>query len=138
METSNTPNRPSTQGLETLSAAALSVPEEHTTQLEIGLYAEGDMGDLRSFHISTDARAGTPSAMQTTQLPSSSNLDHIPNPPSMLSPAIDPNLKAFESTHGIYAHRRSGYGGAAHMKASTETDGKVAFLLRHFSETTGR
>ncbi|KAL8865799.1 MAG: hypothetical protein Q9174_006687, partial [Haloplaca sp. 1 TL-2023] len=136
LETSHTPARPSTQGLETLSAAALYVPEEHDTVQGSGLFAEGDMEDLRLPHVSMDS--GILPAMQTTQLPSIDNLDHVMNPVSSLSTTIDPSLEAFGSTLDIFTRQRPGNARAAQMKASTETDRKVAFLLRHFSETTGR
>ncbi|KAL8900485.1 MAG: hypothetical protein Q9207_005669 [Kuettlingeria erythrocarpa] len=73
----------------------------------------------------------------TPGLPKS--LDLILNPTSASPPTIDPDLQTYDVNQHLLGPFR-GYNTArgSNLKASTETDHKTAFLLRHFSEVTGR
>lgn len=117
-----------THGLETLSAAALCTPSASTFQ-EPTTYSVDALDYLEPMH--TNHETLTPS------LPKS--LDHILNPTSTSPPTIDPDLQIYdvnEHLPGLFRGYNTARG--SNLKASTETDHKTAFLLRHFSEVTGR
>ncbi|KAL9600201.1 MAG: hypothetical protein Q9219_003344 [cf. Caloplaca sp. 3 TL-2023] len=67
------------------------------------------------------------------------SLDIVSNPPSTLSAPSNPGVND-SSNDELLPDSFRGFSRArgSHLKASTETDPKVAFLLRHFAETTGR
>lgn len=129
-----------TGGLEALSAAALYMPSEAGMMQGYGQYPEDNLEDLQSPPMDdTIGVAATLSPqIQTGLTPSSGNLDFILNPTSTLSSSVDPSLGSLESIQERYAHRRPDNVPGAQAKASTETSHKIAFLMRHFSETTGR
>ncbi|KAL8947736.1 MAG: hypothetical protein Q9222_006020 [Ikaeria aurantiellina] len=122
-------------GLETLSAAALYIPSEASVIQEATPYIQnGFQGFQPSLgEVDHEDNTGTPSGIHD---PLGTNLDFVLNPTSTFSSAIDPSLGPLESiapmTRDINERRLS------KSKASTETSHRTAFLLRQFSEVTGR
>ncbi|KAL8721835.1 MAG: hypothetical protein Q9225_001549 [Loekoesia sp. 1 TL-2023] len=129
------------RGLEALSTAALYTPPNAPLIPETAPYTDDDFENIHTTPLD-DGKAlavGSPPPANTDPAPSSRNLDLILNPASTLSPRISPALHHAEND-GHMADTFQGFSKArgSHLKASTETDLKTAFLLRHFSEVTGQ
>ncbi|KAL8915043.1 MAG: hypothetical protein Q9171_000483 [Xanthocarpia ochracea] len=121
-------------GLEALSAAALYLPSEDSI-----LYQNRSLYPANSFvnqHQGRAAEEATTAELsprsQTNFASTTENLSFILNPSASLPSAVDRGL---ENIHGVpdVVHVAEG-----HSKAGTETSHQTAFLLRHFSEVTGR
>lgn len=129
-----------TRGLEALSTAALYLPPEDITLQESVTYQGGDFEDMNMTTVGGEVYAptGLLPPRQSALAPPSRDLDLILNPASSLASAIGPSLQTSDSDQGPpAAFQRYSTSRGAH-KASTETNQKTAFLLRYFSEVTGR
>lgn len=127
-------------GLEALSAAALYMPSQDAPLQESIPYQVDGFEDMDVAPMDEGAFTSTASPQtQTLLLSSSRDLDLILNPASSLPATIDPSLQPIESCQGVPDTSRA-YNTARgpHLKASTETNRTIAFLVRHFSEVTGR
>lgn len=128
-----------TLGLEALSAAALYTPSAAALQ-EPTSYSVDALDCLDPIPASNETFApGETSPQPRSPLGLPKSLDLILNPTSTSPPTIDPHLQSYK-VHQYVPDTFRGYNAdrGSHPKASTETDQKTAFLLRHFSEVTGR
>ncbi|KAL8915424.1 MAG: hypothetical protein Q9172_006872 [Xanthocarpia lactea] len=121
-------------GLEALSAAALYLPSEDSIlHQNRSLYPANSFVNQhqgRAAEEATSAELSTPP--QTNFASTTGNLGFILNPSTSLLSTVDHGL---ENIHGVpdVVHVAQGQ-----LKAGTETSHHTAFLLRHFSEVTGR
>ncbi|KAI4142087.1 MAG: hypothetical protein LQ341_003320 [Variospora aurantia] len=136
----NAPQR-STRRSEALSAAASYAPSDAMLLLEnVQDVNDGlDELDLVAMGDDTLTMTGLSPRTQITLDKSSMYTDGSWELSSNLQPRPDSDLQLLrdnasppEASRGIYTPRQS------QPKASTETNRKTAFLLRHFSEVTGR
>ncbi|KAL9003706.1 MAG: hypothetical protein Q9188_003446, partial [Gyalolechia gomerana] len=125
------------RGLETQSTTGLYNP---TMMQESARYPSDGLGSIDTnllddgamFPLASSPRTGTDPA------PSTRSLDLILNPVSILAPMTDSILGHAESERTLAVTLQgSSKARGLHFKASTETDQKTAFFLRHFSEVTG-
>ncbi|KAL8917880.1 MAG: hypothetical protein Q9208_007703 [Pyrenodesmia sp. 3 TL-2023] len=128
-----------TRGLEALSAAALYTPSASAFQKPTP-YPVDALDYLDPIPSSDETFApGVPSSQTQSPLGLPNSLDLILNTTPTSPPTIDPDLQSHEvNQHVCNTSRRFNPARGSHHKASTETDQKIAFLLRHFSEVTGR
>ena len=121
-------------GLEALSAAALYLPSEDSILYQNGSLYPGD--SLVDQHRGRAAEEATPAELsphsQTNFVSTTENLGFILNQSASLPSTVDRGL---ENIHGVPDVAQVAQG---QWKAGTETSYQTAFLLRHFSEVTGR
>ena len=128
-------------GLEALSAAALyHPPEANMTPQSMPPHKQSYNGHSDPSHPYTEhgVSSGSPSATIST----SNNLNLLLNPASDMTSPIDPSLMSPEinqarpiSNEGASAQEKSQ---GSRADGEPEPEHKVAYLLRHFSETPGQ
>lgn len=140
---SDTSNDASTKELEALTPAALYLPsEDNMLHQPNSSYPGNSFIDLAQYRVDEEA---TPVEVlpqsQTIFAPATGDLGFILNPSASLSPAVAPT----DMFHGVPEHvpdaqvsSGSNKTRKPQFKAGTETSHRTAFLLRHFSEVTGR
>lgn len=134
---SQTSNETYTGGLEGLTATAWYPPSEYNTLHQSNLSYPDDS----SIHLPRRGEATSAEFLpqsQTILPPATGALGFILNPSATLPPTVAPA----ETLHGVpdVVHVAQGSSATrkAQFRAGTETSHKTAFLLRHFSEVTGR
>ena len=128
-----------TQTMEDLTAANLySPPDDIVLHQPDSSYTDDSfIGLHRGNGIATSADYQSQS--QSMLAPANGDLDFIPNPAATLVPIANPGSEPFSATsNSIQYGHRSHETRKPQSKAGTETSHKTAFLLRHFSEVTGR
>lgn len=140
---SDTSNDASTKELGGLAPAALYLPsEDNMLHQPNSSYPGNSFIDLAQHRVDEEA---TPVEVlpqsQTIFAPATGDLGFILNPSASLSPAVAPT----DMFHGVPEHvpvaqvsSGSNETRKPQFKAGTETSHRTAFLLRHFSEVTGR
>ncbi|KAL8708051.1 MAG: hypothetical protein Q9220_006982 [cf. Caloplaca sp. 1 TL-2023] len=124
-------------GLEALSAAALYIPSNASATQEASSYAQNGFHNFQpSLGEGNNEDIGSMASQSAALNLSGPNLDFILNSDSTFPSAIDPSLDPVNST--VPAPQDSNNARRSQFKASTETSHRTAFLLRHFSEVTGR
>lgn len=137
---SQTSNEPYTGGPEGLTAAEWYPPSEDNTLHQPNLsYPDDSFIHLPQRRVNEEATSVEFLPQSQTILPPATGaLGFILNPSATLSPTVAPA----ETFHGIPDLVHVAQGSSATRKvqfrAGTETSHKTAFLLRHFSEVTGR
>ena len=126
-------------GLEALSAAALYAPPE------ANMIPQPISTDRRHFDnpfesASPNNENGPPAIPSPHAVPSGNNLNFLLNPQDVMNSPIDPSLM---STPAIPVPPSSCETAAEnaqkpHVKDEAESEHKVAYLLRHFSESPSR
>ncbi|KAL8728283.1 MAG: hypothetical protein Q9181_005398 [Wetmoreana brouardii] len=125
----------STSGLEALSAAALHIPSEAGVAQDSVPFTREDLENLQSPPMEN----GVSPQMDASLAPPSGNLEYILNPASTVPQPIHPNLESLEGEYDMTTdYRRLPKARMSQAKASTETSHNSAFLMRHFSEATGK
>ena len=137
---SGTPSGLHSRGLEALSAAALYSPPE-ANMLPRPLSNHRNQFDTTFDHVSPNQDINQHTTSPDTATSSGNNLDFLLNPTSVTDPSIDPSLMS----SGAHPHssqsgepvapQRPMNGKSADGEAESEQ--KVAYLLRHFSESPG-
>ena len=128
-------------GLEALSAAALYTPPQANMTSQPALDHTRDYEDsYTSLH--TYNEPGSSSGSPTGPVSTNNNLHFLLNPTSNMNSPIDPslmspNINEARPTHNgkAPAHNKAQDQGAG---SEPESEHKVAFLLRHFSESPGQ
>ncbi|KAL9024659.1 MAG: hypothetical protein Q9196_006352 [Gyalolechia fulgens] len=124
------------RGLEALSTAGLYAP---TAKDDSARYPSDEFAiDTNLLDSGEIFPFGPSPRIETNQTPSIGSLDLVPNPASALAPMTDSILGHSESERTLLDTLQGPrVPRGSHFKASTETDPKTAFFLRHFSEVTG-
>ena len=128
-------------GLEALSAAALYTPPQANMTSQPVLDHTRDYEDsYTSLH--TYNESGPSSDPPTGPVATNNNLHFLLNPTSNVNSPIDPSLMSPNINEALPTHNGKA---PAHIKAQDqgadgepESEHKVAFLLRHFSESPGQ
>ncbi|KAL8958088.1 MAG: hypothetical protein Q9193_004789, partial [Seirophora villosa] len=128
-----------TRGPEGLSAAALYTPSDATVLSGTVQYAD-DGSDLAPMGDDTFSMTGMSPRTQTALDHSSGNIGAIWNLSPNLQSGPDASFHFFGNNPCFPETSQEGYTSTreSQLRASTETSQKTAFLLRHFSEVTGR
>ncbi|KAL8699247.1 MAG: hypothetical protein Q9201_006113 [Fulgogasparrea decipioides] len=125
----------STGGLEASSAAPLYIPSEAGVAQHSVPFPGEDLEDLQS----PPTKNGVSPQTHTNLAPPGGSLDYILNPDLTLPQPIYPNLESLDGIHDMTAdYQRLPKARTSQVKASTETSHQSAFMMRHFSEVTGR
>lgn len=140
---SDTSNDASTKELEGLIPAALYLPsEDNMLHQPNPSYPGNSFVDLAQHRVDEEA---TPVEVlpqsQTIFAPATGDLGFILNPSASLSPGVPPTdifHRVLEHVPVAQVSNCSNETRKAQFKAGTETSHRTAFLLRHFSEVTGR
>ncbi|CAL8575735.1 hypothetical protein XPA_001640 [Xanthoria parietina] len=140
---SDTSNDASTKELEGLIPAALYLPsEDNMLHQPNPSYPGNSFIDLAQHRVDEEA---TPVEVlpqsQTIFAPATGDLGFILNPSASLSPGVPPTdifHRVLEHVPVAQVSNCSNETRKAQFKAGTETSHRTAFLLRHFSEVTGR
>ncbi|KAI4094985.1 MAG: hypothetical protein LQ344_001832 [Seirophora lacunosa] len=131
-----------TRGLEGLSAAALYTPSDATVLSGTVQFADDGLHepDLAPMGDDTFSMTGMSPRTQTALDHSSGNIGAIWNLSPNLQSGPDASFHFFGNNPCFPETSQEGYTSAreSQLRASTETNQKTAFLLRHFSEVTGR
>lgn len=126
-------------GLEALSAAALYAPPE-ANMISHPISMSRRHFDSPFESTSPHNEHGTPATPSPNIVSSSNNLNFLLNPPDAMDSPIDPSLM---STPAIPVPRPSSATATDNaqtprIEGETESENKVAYLLRHFSESPGK
>ncbi|KAL8992339.1 MAG: hypothetical protein Q9169_007178, partial [Polycauliona sp. 2 TL-2023] len=124
------------QTTEGLTAEALYLPSQDVGLVEADFSYAGDGCADSSWHEGETTSGEYPPQLQGMPASTTISLDFIPGPTSTLPPTADSGFQT--ATDSIHNVPRSGQAPKSQSKAGTETSHKTAFLLRHFSEVTGR
>lgn len=131
-----------TRGLEGLSAAALYTPSDATVLSGTVQFADDGLHepDLAPMGDDTFSMTGMSPRTQTALDHSSGNIGAIWNLSPNLQSGPDASFHFLGNNPCFPETSQEGYTSAreSQLRASTETNQKTAFLLRHFSEVTGR
>ncbi|KAL8852495.1 MAG: hypothetical protein Q9221_002619 [Calogaya cf. arnoldii] len=136
---SQAPAQTHRQGLEELTTAAYLPPEDDVLHQPNLSYPDEDFIDLPQCPIDEESTSVEFSHQpQAIPAPATGDLGFILNPSATLSPVVNPA----ETFHGVADQLqiapRPSETRKTQLRAGTETSHKTAFLLRHFSEVTGR
>ncbi|KAL8769641.1 MAG: hypothetical protein Q9209_004438 [Squamulea sp. 1 TL-2023] len=119
------------------STATLYLPSEGSTLHQANSYHDDSFGYLHRIPVNEDATsAGSSSQPQTMSAVTIENLEFGVNSSAALSAASEVRLETFQDVPGMVQGSREPW--RAQSRAGTETSHQTAFLLRHFSEVTGR
>ena len=131
-----------TNGLEELTTGAVDLSSTGDTLLQANIsYPDDDFVDTYERRLDEEATAvGYPPQSQPLLATAAGNPDLVLNPAASLSPNPNPGLETSRNvpnaTYDVL--RISSESSKSQSKTGTETSHKIAFLLRHFSEVTGR
>ena len=131
-----------TNRLEESTVGSLDPPSTDDPLLQANVsHPDDGFVDMHERHLDEKVRSAAYSLQsQRTLAIAAGNLDFVLNSAASLSPTQDPSLETFQAlpdaTHDCL--HISNDGSKSKSKIGTETSHKTAFLLRHFSEVTGR
>ena len=126
-------------GLEALSAAALYAPPE------ANMIAQPMSLNRSQFHTTFESASpnnehGPPAMPSPNTLSSSNNLNFLLNPSDAMDSPIDPSLMSTQAIPIPQSPSGPATANAQRPRAEgeAESEHKVAYLLRHFSESPGK
>ena len=126
-------------GLEALSAAALYAPPE-ANMIPQPMSMNKRHFDNSFESASSDNEHGPPAIPSPNTVPSSNNLNFLLNPSDVMDSPIDPSLMSTPAiaipppSSGTVAENAQ----KPRAEGEAESEHKVAYLLRHFSESPGK
>lgn len=126
-------------GLEALSAAALYAPPE-ANMIPQPISTNRHHFDNSFESVSPNNDHGPPAIPFPNTVPSSNNLNFLLNPPDNMDSPIDPSLMSTPAMSIPPPSSGTAQGNAQKPEAEgdAESEHKVAYLLRHFSESPGK
>ncbi|KAL9608772.1 MAG: hypothetical protein Q9204_009213, partial [Flavoplaca sp. TL-2023a] len=131
-----------TNGLEELTTGALDLPSTGDTLLQDNIsYPDDGFVDTYERRLDEEATAvGYSPQSQPFLATAAGNPDLVLNPAASLSSTPNPSIRTSQdvpnATYDVL--HISSENSKSQLKTGTETNHKIAFLLRHFSEVTGR
>lgn len=126
-------------GLEALSAAALYAPPE-ANMIPQTISTDRPHFDSPFESVSPHNEHGPPAVPSPNTVSSGNNLNFLLNPPDVMDSPIDPSLISSPAIPVPSSSRRTVTENAQkpHAEGEAESEHKVAYLLRHFSESPGK